>query len=112
MAPPDHLDESRIVGERVPRFPRRPHLGDDAVAIGDQYRLAGSGETDVLAQAVVQLLDPDGSHGVMVATVATHRNGDRIAVAETASVVAAGRAGQLSGSETPYLSPNSSTCAW
>jgi hypothetical protein len=48
------------VGEPLaPVGPGRDELGDDAVSIGDEHRLASSREADVLAQPVLQGLQAD-----------------------------------------------------
>jgi hypothetical protein len=52
---------------RPPRC-RRPELRDHTVAVHHQHDLAGGGEPDVFAQAVLEELDSDSAHSRKVAT--------------------------------------------
>jgi hypothetical protein len=48
--------------------PRRHELGDNAIAIGDDNRLAGRGQPDVFAEFVLQDFEADGARRFQVAS--------------------------------------------
>ncbi len=50
---------------------RRPDLGDDTVAVGDQHGLAAGGKPHVFAELVLEQLEPDSAQMEEVAPVDT-----------------------------------------
>ena len=71
-APPNGLGETGVVQTFAAARPWRYQFRDDAVAVHYQDRLARGGEADVLTELVLQRLQPDGAHIVMVASRGYH----------------------------------------